>query len=100
MNFKLTSCASFCISVCYNSTFQILSVQKMASKTRSSHETVLGDVKYRDIDHDEMCGGRQAPTGVRVIGRIQSLTRDTKVTRQEVKGLMTLNCFRFKDDLS
>ena len=73
----------------------------MASKTRSSHVTVLGDVKYRELDHGEMCGGRQAPTGVQVIGRILKLTGDPKVTRQEVKGLlMTLNCFRFKDDLS
>ena len=74
----------FAFLFCYNSIFQILSVQKMASKTRSSHETVLGDVKYRELDHGEMCGGRQAPTGVQVIGRILKLTGDPKVTRQEV----------------
>ena len=58
----------------------------MASKTRSSHVTVLGDVKYREVDHGEMCGGRQAPTGVTVLGRILSLMKDPKVTRQQVNS--------------
>ena len=56
----------------------------MAKNTRSAHHIVLGDVKYKDVSHEELVGGRQVPTGVQVIGRILHLTRD-KTSRQQVK---------------
>ena len=54
----------------------------MAKNTRSAHHIVLGDVKYKDVSHEELVGGRQVPTGVQVIGRILRLTRD-KTSRQQ-----------------